>query len=143
MLDSLFNKVSGLTQMLSSKYCKIFKNNYFEEHLRTTASVNHKLRCYSDFIIPGINTVYYVGNSIGYFGPLILNNVPSEIRRISDLNRFKVGIRKWKPSDCLCILCKNYLGKVGFINLSWLELIVIYFVLNSLCIYTFHRFFCS
>ena len=119
MLDSLFNKVSGLTHMLSSKYCKIFKNNYFEEHLRTTASVNHKLRCYSDFIIPGINTVYYVGNSIGYFGPLILNNVPSEIRRISDLNRFKVGIRKWKPSDCLCILCKNYLGKVGFINLSY------------------------
>ena len=36
------------TQVFSCEYCKIFKNTYFEEHLRTAASVlnvtyNHKL----------------------------------------------------------------------------------------------------
>ena len=44
-----FNKVAGLEdcnfitkrlqQVFSSEYCEIFKNTYFEEHLRTAASV--------------------------------------------------------------------------------------------------------
>ena len=40
MLESLFNKVAGLKafQMISCEYCKIFKNTYFEEHLRMAAS---------------------------------------------------------------------------------------------------------
>ena len=28
----------GTTQVFSCKYCEIFKNTYFEEHLRTAAS---------------------------------------------------------------------------------------------------------
>ena len=34
VLESLFNKVAGL----ESEICEIFKNIYFEDHLRTTAS---------------------------------------------------------------------------------------------------------
>ena len=47
MLESVFNKSAGLQvynfikdslQMVYfCKYCEIFKNTYFEEHLRTTA----------------------------------------------------------------------------------------------------------
>ena len=45
-MESLFNKVAGLglqhkgtpTQVFSCEICEIFKNTYFEEHLRTTAS---------------------------------------------------------------------------------------------------------
>ena len=60
MLDSLFNKVAGLnvaglkiwnfikkrlkTQVFSYEYCEIFKNNYFEEHLRTAAPVYKLLK---------------------------------------------------------------------------------------------------
>ena len=51
VLESLFNKVTGpqasnltkkktRTQVLSCEISKIFKNTYFEEHLRTTASKN-------------------------------------------------------------------------------------------------------
>ena len=38
--ESHFNKVADLnpTQVFSSEICDIFKNIYFEEHLRTTAS---------------------------------------------------------------------------------------------------------
>ena len=58
MLELLFNIVAGLqycillqkgglqlyykkipTQVLSCEYCDIFKNTYFEEHLRTAASI--------------------------------------------------------------------------------------------------------
>ena len=42
-MKSLFNKVTGLkqqtpTQGFSCEICETFKNNYIEEHLRTTAS---------------------------------------------------------------------------------------------------------
>ena len=40
-MESLFNKVAGFqtaAQVFSVEYCKIFKNIFFEEHLRTTAS---------------------------------------------------------------------------------------------------------
>ena len=30
-------------QVFSCEYCKIFKNTYFEEHLRTAASIKNKL----------------------------------------------------------------------------------------------------
>ena len=53
MLEPLFNKVASLlfyyketqTQVFSSEICEIFKNTYFEEHLRTTASG----ACYSEY----------------------------------------------------------------------------------------------
>ena len=38
MLESLFKKET-LTQVFSREYCEIFKNTYFEEHLRTAAFV--------------------------------------------------------------------------------------------------------
>ena len=37
VLESLFNKVVP-TQVFPRKYCKFFKDTYFEEHLRTAAS---------------------------------------------------------------------------------------------------------
>ena len=53
MLESHFNKVEGLglqlyskeipTQMLSYEICDIFKNTYFEEHLRMPAYVTYEL----------------------------------------------------------------------------------------------------
>ena len=50
MSESLINKVVGLhfikketpTQVFFCEYCEIFKNTYFEKHLRTTASVNSR-----------------------------------------------------------------------------------------------------
>ena len=62
------------------------------------------------------NTGFYGENSISYFETLLWNKVPSEITNINHLNRFKAAIRKLKPSDCPCRLCKNYLGNVGYIN---------------------------
>ena len=40
MLESLFNEASGLQlhEKETCEICEIFKNNYFEEHLRRTTS---------------------------------------------------------------------------------------------------------
>ena len=56
MLESLFHKVVGLqlyqketpTQVFFGEYCEIFKNLYFEKHLRTTASVNSRAAIFQE-----------------------------------------------------------------------------------------------
>ena len=64
-------------------------------------------------------TVYYGENSIMYFGLYISNEIPNKIRKIRNFNKFKAAIRKWKPSHCLTLLCKNPQGDVIlFIKIS-------------------------
>ena len=55
-MESLFNKVAGLKACnllkrdsnTSVLFCEIFKNTYFEEHLRTTACRSHCEESFSE-----------------------------------------------------------------------------------------------
>ena len=47
--------------------------------------------------------------------PKIWDLVPSEIIESESPNAFKFKIKKWVPEGCPCIICKIYLGHVGFI----------------------------
>ena len=61
----------------------------------------YNLRSESDFRVPDINTVFYGANSIKYFGSVIWNSLPNDLRNnICDFDLFKMTIRKWKPVDC-------------------------------------------
>ena len=53
--------------------------------------------------------------SIRYLSPLICQLVPSEFKDLNTVSAFKAAIRKWKPNNCPCRLCKTYIGNVGFI----------------------------
>ena len=50
---------------------------------------NNNTRAKSDFIIPQINTVLKGSNSIRYYGPVIWNSVPAEIKYVNSLQTFK------------------------------------------------------
>ena len=39
-----------------------------------------------------------------------------EIKQQTSLNDFKKSIKKWKPQDCQCRLCKVYINGVGFLS---------------------------
>ena len=71
-----------------------------------------------DFPIPSINTTLKGTEPIRYFGPVIYNNIPIEIRSIKSFDTFKTEIRKWKPTNFWCRLCKTYIKDLGFINIS-------------------------
>ena len=79
---------------------------------------NYNLCSQSDFRIPGINTVFYVFNSISYFGPVIWNNLPADLSKHFDFDLFKSVMRKWKPVDCSFWLIKHYLTGFGLIYVS-------------------------
>ena len=84
--------------------------------LFSTVRGNYSIRSQSDFRITGLNTVFYVENSIRYFRPVIRNILPADLRKHFDL--FKLTRRKWKPVDCSFRLIKNYLTGFGLINVS-------------------------
>ena len=106
--------------MLSLEMYKI-KPNLSESCLKGLFSVvngNYNLRSQSDFGFPGINTVFYGASSIRYFGSVIWNSLPTDLRNICDFDLSKTTMRRWKPVDYPCRLCKNYLGGLGFNTVS-------------------------
>ena len=70
----------------------------------------------SDFVIPQIKTVFKGSNSIRYYGPVIWNLIPAEMKSVDSLETFKSKIRMWKPSNLPCRICKNYIPNVGFLE---------------------------
>ena len=84
--------------------------------LFTRNTNNYNLRTTSDFLIPQINTVLKGSNSIQYFGSKIWNVIPPEIKYLNSFESFKKSIRKWKPINCPCRICKTYLPNVGFVE---------------------------
>ena len=52
-----------------------------------------------DFQIPRINTTLKITEPVQYFGPVIWNNIPIEIRSIKNFDTFKTKIRKWKLTN--------------------------------------------
>ena len=70
----------------------------------------------SDLVIPQIKTVFKGSNSIRYYGPVIWNLVPAEMKYVDSLETCKSRIRMWKPNNCPYRICKNYVPNVGFLE---------------------------
>ena len=73
------------------------------------------LRKNSQFAIPPIRTVYYGLESISFLGPKIWNILPDRLKNVNSIEAFKMQIKKWKPENCPCWLCKVYVQNVGFV----------------------------
>ena len=105
-------------QTLCIELYKVFNNlaeSIFSDlFIRNNSSYNTRLK--SDFVIPQINTVLKGSNSIRYYGPVIWNLIPNEIKYVDSLEIFKNKIRMWKPINCPCRVCKTYVPNVGFLE---------------------------
>ena len=88
--------------------------NLFSEIFTKNEATNH-FRSKSDFIIPKVRTELYGKCTVRYLGPVIWNTVPLQLKQIKSLNGFKNLIRNWKPNNCPCRLCKNYIPNLGFL----------------------------
>ena len=56
-------------------------------------------------------------NSLRYFGSVIWNSLPIEIREDHLISLFVTKAKQWKPIACPYTGCKTYTGKVGYIKL--------------------------
>ena len=64
-----------------------------------------------------INTVYYGTETLSFIGPKIWTLIPNNLKKKSTLVEFKQNIKKWKPTNCPCRLCKVYIQNLGFIDI--------------------------
>ena len=58
---------------------------------------NYNLPSQSNLGFPGINIDFYGASSIRYFGSVIWNSLPNDLRNICNLNLSKMKIQRWKP----------------------------------------------
>ena len=75
------------------------------------------LRAKSDFVKPNINTVHYGEDSLKYFGCLIWELIPKEIKCADNIDIFKLLIKKWVPEKCPCRLCRNFVHDIGYVQI--------------------------
>lgn len=69
------------------------------------------------FKTSNVKTVSWGTETLSHLGPKIWEIVPNDIKKFS-LSKFTKKIRKWKPIDCPCRLCKTYIQGVGFMTIA-------------------------
>ena len=70
------------------------------------------------FETTNVRTVSCATETVSFLGPKIWNIIPNDIKQAATLQEFKHKIRKWKPINCPCRLCKTYVSGVGFVNIT-------------------------
>ena len=68
----------------------------------------------SQFSRPLVSSVFHGTESISYLGPVIWDILPGSYKNLSNVSVFKNKIKKWKPENCSCRLCKTYISRLGF-----------------------------
>ena len=63
-----------------------------------------------------VNTVYNGTETVLYRAQQTWDIVPHDLKKSNSLAEFRRGIKLWKPVNCKCRLCKEYINGVGFIN---------------------------
>ena len=76
---------------------------------------HYDLRKNSQFTVPPLRTVYHGSESITFLGPKIWIIVPNNLKNVNSTEVFKIQIKKWKPKNCPCRLCKVYVQNVSFV----------------------------
>ena len=74
------------------------------------------LRQNSQFSRFQINRVYHGTENILTLGPKIWDLLPSNLKKMRDLDKSKKAIKQWKPEDCPFRLCKVFVQNVGFLE---------------------------
>ena len=97
--------VQGLQEFVTS-------NDSRPYHVRQN---NYNLRHDSYFAIPNVKSVYHGTESLSNLGPGMWNLVSDKLKQLVGIHAFKKEIKKWKPKNCPCRLCKTYIPYVSFI----------------------------
>ena len=67
------------------------------------------------FSRPLVKSVYKGTESLSFLGPKIWDILPDTYKDLPDLDSFKVALKKWRPVNCPCRICKVYIANVGFV----------------------------
>ena len=75
----------------------------------------YNLRQISEFSRPFLKSVYHGSKSVAFLGPKTWDMLPDDYKDIDNSNTFKNKIKNWKPGNCPCRICKDYINNIGFV----------------------------
>ena len=85
--------------------------------VRNLFKFNQNVRSDATFSRPNVNNKITGEDTVRYFGPIVWDEMlPNEYKSIETLKKFKIAIRKWKPENCPCSLCRMYIHGVGYVT---------------------------
>ena len=76
---------------------------------------HYNLRYNSLLSRPLVKSVYGGTENLSLLGLKIWDILPGTYKDLPDLNSFKVALKKWRPVNCACRICKVYIVNVGFV----------------------------
>ena len=103
-------------QLVAIEMYKAFKE-LSPKIVRDLFELNQNIRSDTTFSRPNVNNKITGEDTIRYFGPIVWDEMlPNEYKTIETLEKFKISIKKWKPENCPCSLCREYIHGVGYVT---------------------------
>ena len=65
-----------------------------------------------------IHSVTYDTETASFVGARAWNSLPSDFKKCKSLELFKSKIKNWIPENCPSKLCKTYLQRIGYVQIS-------------------------
>ena len=105
-------------KILATEMFKVSKNlapSQMHEFFKLKDQPQYNLRYNSLFSRPLVKSVYKCTESLSFLGPKIWDILRDTYKNLPDLDSFKVALKKWRPVNCPCRICKVYIANVGFV----------------------------
>ena len=97
------------------KVTKTLAPPQIHENVKLKDQPQYSLRYNSLFSWPLVQSVYKVTQSLSCLGPKMWDILLDTYNHIPDLNSSKVALKKRRPVNCPCRICKVYVANVGFV----------------------------
>ena len=111
--DSSVSIHGGNVQILATEMYKV-SNNFLSPHMNEIFEVRNEhpfnLRQNSQFFGSLVKSVSHRYESLSYLGPKIWDILQNIYKDIDGLHKFKKPIKKCKPDNCPCRICKKYIA---------------------------------
>ena len=105
-------------QVLATELYKIVNGlspEIMKEVFPFNENTSYNTRNKTKFHSRSIESVTSGSKTLSHLAPKIWELVPVEIKNVDSVASFKRAIKKWKPINCPCRLCRTYVFQVGFV----------------------------
>ena len=105
-------------KILATEMFKVSKNlvpPQMHEIFKLKDQPQYNLRYNSLFSRSLVKSIYKGTESLSFLGPKTWDILPDTYKDLPDLDSFKIALKKWRPVNCPCRICKIYIAKVGFV----------------------------
>ena len=116
--DNSFSFHHRNMQILATKLYKIVNGlspDIMKDVISSNNNLSYSTRNRRTFHSRPIRSIIYGSETLSHLAPKIWELVPTHMKSLQSIAFFKSAIKKWKPSDCPCCLCRTYIFQVGFV----------------------------